>query len=68
MTKKELIAAIAEQTQLTIKQAEDAFKATFQAIQSAMIREGKISIPDFGTFITKVRAERQGGTHPLENL
>jgi len=60
MTKKDLIDAIAKQAQLTVKQAEDAFKATFQIIQDVMTQEGKVSIPDFGSFSTKIRAERQG--------
>lgn len=60
MTKKELIDAIAKQAQLTLKQAEDAFKATFQIIQNAMIQEGKVVVPEFGSFVTKVRAERKG--------
>ncbi|MEO9204910.1 MAG: HU family DNA-binding protein [Gammaproteobacteria bacterium] len=60
MTKKELIDAIAKQTQLTLKQAEDAFKATFQVIQQAMIQDGKVVVPEFGSFTTKSRAERKG--------
>jgi DNA-binding protein HU-beta len=60
MTKKELIEAIAKQTQLTLSQVEEAFKATFQAIQTALVQEGKVAIPDFGNFTTKVRAERKG--------
>jgi len=60
MTKKELIDAIAKQANLTLKQTEDAFKATFQMIQQLMIQEGKVMVPEFGSFTIKVRAERKG--------
>jgi DNA-binding protein HU-beta len=60
MRKKELIEALAEQTNLTARQAEGAFKAIFQLIQQAMIQEGKVTVPDFGSFSTKVRAQRKG--------
>ena len=60
MTKKELIGVIAKEANLTTRQADDAFKATFQGIQQAMIQEGKVIFPDFGSFITRLRAERKG--------
>jgi DNA-binding protein HU-beta len=60
MNKKELIAAIAEQSNLSVSQIEDAFKATFSTIQQVMTAQGSIAIPGFGSFATKVRAERKG--------
>ena len=60
MTKKELIEAIAKEVNLTTRQADDAFKVTFQIIQQGMIQEGKVLVPDFGSFITRLRAERKG--------
>lgn len=60
MLKKDLIDAIASQAQLSTKQAEDAFKAIFKVIQQGMIQDGKVIIPEFGSFITKLRAERKG--------
>jgi DNA-binding protein HU-beta len=59
MTKAELIAAIAEQAELTKTQAESAFSAIFATITKCM-KEGKVMIPGFGGFSTKVRAERKG--------
>jgi DNA-binding protein HU-beta len=56
MNKKEMIDAIAKQAQLTTQQAEDAYKATFQVIK----QDGKVMVPEFGNFTTKVRAERKG--------
>ena len=60
MTKKELIDALAKQANLTFKQAEEVFKTTFQLIQQAMIQNGKVMVSEFGTFTTKLRAERKG--------
>jgi DNA-binding protein HU-beta len=60
MNKKELISAIAEQSQLTLAQAEAAFNATFNAIQAAMVEQGSVAVPGFGSFGTKIREERKG--------
>lgn len=60
MTKAELIAAIAEKTGLSKSQAEQAFSVTFETLTEAMIKEGSVSVPGFGKFSTKERAERQG--------
>jgi DNA-binding protein HU-beta len=60
MNKAELIAAIAEQSGLTKIQAEAAFKATFDIIISALVKQDKVMIPGFGGFSSKVRAERKG--------
>jgi len=60
MNKKDLIDALATQAALSTKQAEDAFKAIFQIIQQGMIQDGKVVVPEFGSFITKHRAERKG--------
>ena len=60
MNKAELISIIAEQSGLTKIQAESAFKATFDAITSALVKQDKIMIPGFGGFGTKLRAARKG--------
>ena len=60
MNKKELIAAIAAQADLSVAQIEEAFKATFSTIQKVMTEQGSVAIPGFGSFATKVRAERKG--------
>ena len=60
MNKAELIAAIAEKSNLTKAQAETAFGAMFETIAEAMITQGKILIQGFGGFTVKERAERQG--------
>lgn len=59
MTKTELITAIAEKSGLTKSQTESAFSAMFEVITEA-IKKGKVMIPGFGGFSTKVREERKG--------
>ena len=60
MNKKELIAAVAEKSQLTLAQVEAALNATLNTIQKTMIDQGSVSLPGFGNFGTKVREERKG--------
>lgn len=60
MNKKELIAKIADKSDLTLMQAESALAATFATLEEAMIAQDNVAIPGFGSFATKVRAERQG--------
>ena len=60
MNKAELITSIAEQSGLTKIQAEAAFKATFDTITTALVKQDKIMIPGFGGFGTKLRPERKG--------
>jgi DNA-binding protein HU-beta len=63
MTKAELIGQVAENANLSKKDAEAAIDATFEAITKVMIKKEKIQISGFGSFATKFRAERTG-TNP----
>ena len=63
MTKKELIAAVAEQTELSKKNVESAFSAIFDTVKDALSSGDKIAIKGFGTFSVKERAPRTG-RHP----
>ncbi len=60
MTKAELIAMIAEKSEITKQQAEAAFKATFDSIAEILAKEDKVIIPGFGGFAAKKRAARKG--------
>ena len=60
MNKSELIASIAEKSNLTKDQAENALKAVFETITDVMVKQDKVMIPGFGGFSTKIRAERKG--------
>lgn len=60
MTKAEMIAAIADKTGLTKTDADSAMVATFDLISEIMANDGEVRIPGFGSFKTKIRAERKG--------
>ena len=56
MTKTDLIAQVAANTEMSKKSAEMAVNAAFEALGKGE----KISISGFGTFEVRERAERQG--------
>ena len=58
MTKTDLIAQVAANTEMSKKSAELAVNAAFDALSKAMAEGEKITISGFGTF--RERAERQG--------
>lgn len=60
MNKTELIAAVAESTQLAKKDAEAAVTATIEAITEALIQGERVQLVGFGAFEVKNRAERVG--------
>ena len=60
MNKTELIAAVAEKTGLTKKDAERAVNATFEAITESLVKGDKVSVSGFGIFEVKNREARVG--------
>lgn len=60
MNKAELIAAVAEKSGLSKKDAERAVNATFDAITDELVAGGKVALVGFGSFDVKTRAERIG--------
>ncbi|MDX1918058.1 MAG: HU family DNA-binding protein [Candidatus Caenarcaniphilales bacterium] len=60
MNKSELIDAIAENSGLTKKDAEKSLNATLEAIMKALGKGEEVSIPNFGSFKVKKRAQREG--------
>ena len=60
MTKTELIAAVAEKTGLTKKDADRVVAATFETIAQALANGDKVQISGFGIFDTKKREARTG--------
>ena len=60
MNKAEFITALADKSGITKSEAEAAYTTTFELISSELANQEKVIIPHFGTFSTKVRAERQG--------
>ena len=60
MNKTELVAAIAEKTGLTKKDAEGAVKAFTDTVAEQLKNGDKIQLVGFGTFSAKTRAARTG--------
>ncbi len=59
MTKIELIDKIAAESGLSKKDAGKALAAGVQAIVDTLAEGGKVTLPGFGTFEVRERAERQ---------
>ena len=60
MNRMELVAAIAEQTELSKKDAEKALKAFTAVVTEELKKGGKIQLVGFGTFEVSERAAREG--------
>ena len=60
MNKTELIAAVAEKTGLTKKDAERVVSATFETVTATIKNGEKVSISGFGIFEVKSREARVG--------
>ena len=60
MKKAELVAAIAEKTELSKKDAEKAVKAFTEVVEEELKKGGKIQLVGFGTFEVAERAAREG--------
>lgn len=60
MNKQELIKEVAEQSDLTQKQAAAAIDALFGTITDALAQGDKVSISGFGIFEVRTRKERLG--------
>lgn len=60
MNKTELVAAMAEQTNLSKKDAEDALKAFVDVVSEELKKGEKVQLVGFGTFEISERAAREG--------
>ena len=60
MNKTELVAAIAEKSGLTKKDAEKALAAFTESVEDALKKGDKVQLVGFGTFEVKHRAARTG--------
>lgn len=60
MNKTELIARVAEKTDLTKKAAGDAVEAVLETITEALAEGNKVTLVGFGTFEVRDRAARRG--------
>lgn len=60
MNKTEVIAAIADKSGLTRKEAEKALKAFTDTVTETLKEGGKVQLVGFGTFEVSERAAREG--------
>ena len=60
MNKTELVAAMAEQAEMTKKDAEKALTAFTEVVAKELKNGGKVQLVGFGTFEVSERAERMG--------
>lgn len=60
MNKTELIAAVAEKSGLSKKDADSAVNAVIDSIVAALAKEEKVQLVGFGTFEVRHRSARQG--------
>ena len=60
MNKAELVAAVAEKTNFTKKDAEAAVNALLATVEDALVKGEKVQLIGFGTFETRERKARQG--------
>ena len=60
MNKTELVAAIAENAEISKKDAEKALKAFVDVVTEELKKEEKVQLVGFGTFEVSERKEREG--------
>ncbi|MBC5694645.1 HU family DNA-binding protein [Agathobaculum hominis] len=60
MNKTELVAALAEKTDVSKKDTYNTINAFTEVIIEALKRDGKVQLPGFGTFELRTRAARTG--------
>ena len=60
MNKTELIAAVANEAEITKKDDEKAVKAVFSVISDSLTKGDKVQIIGFGTFEVRQRKAREG--------
>lgn len=60
MNKAELVAKMAEKSELNKKEAEAALNAFMKSVEEALVAGDKVSLVGFGTFEAKERAARIG--------
>lgn len=60
MNRKELVAAVASKTGLSVQGASEAVAAVFETIVSEVAGGAEVTVPGFGTFEARTRAARAG--------
>jgi nucleoid DNA-binding protein len=60
MTKTELIATLAERNEISKNEAEKQINTVIGLMTESIVKDGKLTIVDFGVFSVKQRAARTG--------
>ena len=60
MRKSELVAAVADIADISLREADDAVSSMFEHITDALVRKESVSLMGFGSFNVKLRPARQG--------
>lgn len=60
MSRQDLVAAMADKTGLSKKDAEKAVKAFMDVVSEELVKGGKVQLVGFGTFEVAERAAREG--------
>src|SRR5438132_517287 len=60
MNKKEFLSAVAQKTEMTLKQTETVLTSIFETIKDVMLQNDRVMVADFGSFSSKERPERKG--------
>ena len=60
MNKAELVASIAEKSELSKKDAEKSLNAFMESVQESLGKGEKVQLVGFGSFEVRQRAERKG--------
>lgn len=60
MTKQDLIAFVADATEMTKADAGRALDAVVEGVKAGLKKEGKVTLVGFGTFEAKKRPAREG--------
>ena len=59
MSKKDMVAAVAEQCELTQAKANEVVDKMFKYIEGSMLKKEEVRIPGFGTFKATIRPARK---------
>lgn len=60
MNKAELLASMAEKSELSKKDAEKALNAFLETVEDALVKGEKVQLVGFGTFESRARKAREG--------
>ena len=68
MNKTELITAVAQEAEMTKKDAEKAVKAVIDVVSGALAKGEKVQLIGFGTFEVRERKAREGHTPATQEV